>query len=527
MFPLPFGFLTSFSQPLDPDARVFIDAAGISNNQVQSNAINNLVIELKTEGFWGNMDAIYPVIGGTAASHKLNLKDPRDLDAAFRLTFNGSWTHNSSGMKVATISTSNYANTYLTPSSGSLNLSSTSNSQTVYYTAPGNTTNGFSTSHGVADTSPVEELGFALNYVISRNDTASISDGISTFANGALIIGTRSSNTSLKLKRAFDNVSFANVATNTDAGGNLPTHEYYINATNVDSTSRIASGDGTIGFFALGYGLSDARSDLFATIIVNYQTALSRNYALTDTNADAFITATGITDATEKSAVQQLAFSLKEQLLFSQMKAIYPMVGGTSTTCKFNLVDSRDLDAAYRLQFFGGWTFSANGAQPNGTNANADTFYNPFVQGVPTSSSLSYYSRTDISAAEAEMGCSAGGLRWSLIIKYFGTFQSQMNNTSTGAANVAMGSTSLGLFMGDRISSTVHKGFRQGVEIVSNTQTMTDANPNANVALGSFETIFSSKQCAFAHIGSGLGTAGSASFNTIVQAFNTTLGRNV
>ena len=523
MFPLPFGFLTSFSQPLDPDAAAFLSAAGISN-QVQSNAINNLVIDLKEEALWTMMDAIYPVVGGTAASHKLNLKDPRDLDAAFRLTFNGSWTHNSSGMKVATISTSNYANTYLTPS---VTLSATSNSQTVYYTVPGNTTNGFSTSHGVADTSPVEELTLELNSVASRNDLALISDGTLTFANGALIVGTRFSNTSLKLKRAFDNVSFATAATNTDAGGNLPAFPYYINATNIDNTSRIASGDGTIGFFALGDGLSDAKSDQFSTIIVKYQTALGRNYALTDANANAFITATAITDTTEKSAVQQLAFSLKQQLLWSAMKAIYPMVGGTSTTCKFNLVDSRDLDAAYRLQFFGGWTFSANGAQPNGTNANADTFYNPFVQGVPTSSSLSYYSRTNISAAEAEMGAIVGALRWSLIIKYFGTFQSQFNNTTTGAANVAMGSTSLGLFMGDRISTTVHKGFRQGVEIISNTQTMTDANPNTNVALASFDTIYSSKQCAFAHIGSGLGTAGSASFNTIVQTFNTTLGRAV
>ena len=71
------------------------------------------------------------------------------------------------------------------------------------------------------------------------------------------------------------------------------------------------------------------------------------------------------------------------------------------------------------------------------------------------------------------MGAIVGALRWSLIIKYFGTFQSQFNNTTTGAANVAMGSTSLGLFMGDRISSTAHKGFRQGVEIISNTQITT------------------------------------------------------
>jgi hypothetical protein len=240
-----------------------------------------------------------------------------------------------------------------------------------------------------------------------------------------------------------------------------------------------------------------------------------------------FISAAGITSITERYAINNLVVDLKTNLLWNNMKAIYPMVGGTSTTCKFNLKDPRDLDAAYRLQFFGGWTFSANGAQPNGTNANATTFYNPFVQGVPTSSSLSYYSRTNVNSAEAEMGSSDGGLRWSLIIKYFAFFQSQLNNTSTGAANVTMSDTSQGLFMGTRTSTTAHKGFRQGVEIISNTQTMTDANPNVNVALASFETIFSSKECAFAHIGSGFSDAEAVLLNTVVQKFNTTLSRNV
>jgi hypothetical protein len=247
-----------------------------------------------------------------------------------------------------------------------------------------------------------------------------------------------------------------------------------------------------------------------------------------DTDAQAFISAAGISNATEISAVNQLVLDLKANNdLWNTLEAIYPMVGGTATSCKFNLKDPRDLNAAYRLQFFGGWTFSANGAQPNGTNANADTFYNPFVQGSPTSSSMSYYSRTDISAAEAEMGCSVGALRWSLIIKYFGTFQSQMNNVTTGAANVAMGSTSLGLFTGTRTSNAQHRGYRQGTVIVTNTQTMNDANPNANVALGSFETIFSSKECAFASIGEGIFGSVPTTLNTIVQTFNTTLGRNV
>jgi hypothetical protein len=251
-----------------------------------------------------------------------------------------------------------------------------------------------------------------------------------------------------------------------------------------------------------------------------------------DSDAQAFIAAAGISNPTEISAINTLVTSLKTtNNLWSNMSAIYPMVGGTATSCKFNLKDPRDLNAAYRLQFNGGWTFSANGAQPNGTNANANTFYNPFVNGIAADSHLSYYSRTDISAAQAEMGVTVGALRWSLIIKYFGLFQSQLNNTTTGAANVSVpwtgGDTSLGLFLGTRISTTQHFAQRRGIQIVSNTQTMNDANPNANVALGSFDTIYSSKECAFASIGNGIQGAPATNLNTIVQAFNTTLGRAV
>jgi hypothetical protein len=105
--------LNSFSIPssaapviiVDPNAQAFITAAGITDPTQQS-AIDNLVIGLKADGIWTNMTAIYPFVGGTASTHKYNLKDPRDLDAAYRLAFNGGWTHNANGI------TGNGTNTY-------------------------------------------------------------------------------------------------------------------------------------------------------------------------------------------------------------------------------------------------------------------------------------------------------------------------------------------------------------------------------------------------------------------------------
>jgi hypothetical protein len=95
---------------VDPDAQAFITAAGITDPTQQS-AINTLVVDLKSDGLWTKMMAIYPLVGGTASSQKYNLKDPRDLDVAYRLTFGGGWSHGSFG--IAGNFTNTYADTHI------------------------------------------------------------------------------------------------------------------------------------------------------------------------------------------------------------------------------------------------------------------------------------------------------------------------------------------------------------------------------------------------------------------------------
>lgn len=90
--------------PIDTDAQTFFGAlstAGVPLTPPQQDAINTLVTTLKAKGLWTRLDAIYPMIGGTATSHKFNLKDPRDVDAAFRLVYTGSITHDANGMTPA------------------------------------------------------------------------------------------------------------------------------------------------------------------------------------------------------------------------------------------------------------------------------------------------------------------------------------------------------------------------------------------------------------------------------------------
>lgn len=99
-------------QGYDADAKKFIDAVSTLTT-AQEVIIDNLVKGLKVNGTWSKYKAIYPFIGGTASAHKWNLKDPYDLDVAFRLSFNGAITHDANGIQGD--GSTGYVNTFFIP----------------------------------------------------------------------------------------------------------------------------------------------------------------------------------------------------------------------------------------------------------------------------------------------------------------------------------------------------------------------------------------------------------------------------
>jgi hypothetical protein len=246
-----------------------------------------------------------------------------------------------------------------------------------------------------------------------------------------------------------------------------------------------------------------------------------------DPDAQAFITAAGITDPTQQSAINTLVLDLKSNNIWTKMDAIYPMVGGTATTHKFNLKNPADTDAAFRLSFIGGWTHSANGALPNGTNAYANTFLNTSTNLSLNSHSFGIYSRTnDVSGT-----------------KLYGAFNNSNlilhNNLSGG--NFISGFTtnivsytanpSTSLLMASRTSTTSLAAYRGGVLLGTNTNLIT-LLPNTNFYFGARSKLgvaefFSTHQLAFGFLGSGLNSTEASSLYTNVQAFQTTLGRQV
>ena len=76
-----------------------------------------------------------------------------------------------------------------------------------------------------------------------------------------------------------------------------------------------------------------------------------------DADAQAFFTAAGISDSGQKSAVNTLVLALKSDGIWSRCSAIYPFVGGSSSSHAVNL----KTPGTYDLTFYGGITHSSTG----------------------------------------------------------------------------------------------------------------------------------------------------------------------
>ena len=245
----------------------------------------------------------------------------------------------------------------------------------------------------------------------------------------------------------------------------------------------------------------------------------------------AWIAATSETDTTIISALNALETALTTYGLTAKIKALYPMVGGTAAKHKFNFMDARDLDAAFRLTFNGGWTHASTGALPNGTNAYANSYLTPSTSLSLNNNHISFYSRTQnylISGVDIGANDSGPSNILDIEISYGGRYyENNQNSYSTAVPAVFTN----GLFLNSRIVSGSFKGYRNGTSegTISITSTGLSSYPiflgaRNNAAVAAF---YSGKECALASIGNGLNDTEAANFYTAVQNFNTTLLRNI
>ena len=253
----------------------------------------------------------------------------------------------------------------------------------------------------------------------------------------------------------------------------------------------------------------------------------------TDADAQAFITATGIS-GTNATATNKLVIDLKAANIWTKMKCIYPFVGNTASSQKYNLKDPRDLDIAFRLAFTGGGTFSSNGYLPNGVNAYANTWFMCSVNSTASNISAGVYLRTNNIGTGASFGAvTNAGEGTAINVKYTdnNTYYSANNFASNGGGNFV--SDTRGLFIVNKFGATTTKLYKNGLTIATATPTTGNVAPAAYVFLGARSVIpsivdgYDNKENAFSFIGNTLTDAEALALYNAVQLFQTTLGRQV
>jgi hypothetical protein len=458
---------------------------------------------------------------------KYNLKDPRDLDAAFRLVFNGGWTFSSTG--ATPNGTNGYADTKLVPSS----VLTVNNTHLSFYSRTSAILNNQrDIAVFVNGNAPCMSLGTNTGVQLSDSYDFNTNRISASIANAlGFVNGIRTSSTVHKLFKNGAQIGSTDIVTNILT---LPNQPIYLGAANTtpDATLVTAYSTKQTAFATIGDGLTDTEAANLYIAVQTYQEALSRQVGIpvvSDPNAQAFIDAAQITDVTQADAINNLVLGLKYNGLWTKMKAVYPFVGGTATTHKFNLMNPVDSDAAYRLVFNGGWTHSSNGVQGNGVNGYADTKLAE-TSDLLNNEHISIYSRTDSNGAFADMGVAntSTTIETNIISRLTNLFyaRSQGPNLTT-----VSNSDSRGLFISNRQSNTILKAIKN-LTSTSINNTSLGINSASNILIGGFNlnnspSSFSPRQYAFSSIGFGLTDTDALNLYTIVQNYQTALGRQV
>jgi hypothetical protein len=318
--------------------------------------------------------------------------------------------------------------------------------------------------------------------------------------------------------------------TGTWTGNPTPTYTYQWkrNGSNIasatSSTYTLVQDDAT---FAITCAVT-------GTNVAGAAEATSNSLTIFDADAQAYITAATITDTTQKNAVNQFTVDIKAASVWTKMKAIYPFLGGTATTHKWNLKDPQDTNAAFRLVFTGGWTHSSTGALPNGTNGYADTFLNANTALQQFSHHHAFYHNTDNSGTGLR---SMGGAQ---------SVSSSNFRTTIESSGVTLTYRDLGLTNTETpVTASSLKGFRassrtannnmfivkaDGTSTTSTTSTATNALPALNCYLAAHNASgaganYAIMSIAFHSLGDGLSAAEGLSLRNAVVTYNTTLGR--
>lgn len=259
-----------------------------------------------------------------------------------------------------------------------------------------------------------------------------------------------------------------------------------------------------------------------------------------DADAASYISAViaqgGSVDATMSAATNTLFTDLKSNSLYSKMYAFYPMLGGSANTTRLNGIRA---NSVYDLDYNGGFTYNASGATGNGSDGWADTNFNKnaFPQ---NNMSMGFYQFTQNAPAKTEevimgssqtgqfphlqIGTRISGTDWFL---RFGSFT---------AVQASAGGNYNGFYVASRTTAGSGFLYRNGNTtpiLLAPTTYTKSASPLKTLSVwnfyqdtGVYANGYANQGLSFIFFGTGLTDLQVGTFSTIVNTFQTTLGRN-
>jgi len=243
--------------------------------------------------------------------------------------------------------------------------------------------------------------------------------------------------------------------------------------------------------------------------------------------ADRFITTAGITGTTEINAINLLVADLIYYGLINKFVAVYPMIGGTSVTTSYNLIDPR----VFRITWLNAVVFASTGVRSSGSVNNYGNTNIPALTTGAFNGHLSFYGRLNTVGTCSAMG--AG-------VQFNPTYRNSIVNTlaapvgSYNGENAVTASTIVnnsGLWTVSRTNNSLIEFYQGSTLLGTNTTAQTSRLGTENIIiLGILQSTggvvpATLQECQFATIGQSLTAAEVANLNTSIVNFQTNLGR--
>lgn len=233
-----------------------------------------------------------------------------------------------------------------------------------------------------------------------------------------------------------------------------------------------------------------------------------------DSDAQAYLTAAGITDPTRSSLINDLVVGLKADAVWASLDALWLLANLTGTAARVNM----KLPGTYDLSAVNVPTFTTDrGYQGDGSTSYLDT--GTYISGSQNNSHLGIWSRTAASSASSDIGNSN-----SLIVALNGGNTAWRTNgaTSQSTANPADGT---GHFVIRRNGGSTSALFRNGASLGTSGNPSQTPNTTAMRVLSRSVTVsYSIRQLSVAHAGLSLSDTDVSNLYTRLGTYLTAIG---